>query len=176
MIRVVNKKYYFVLVMLVGFQFYNQEFSSAIPNDRRSMIFTLRSWDLRITPLHLVNGAGSDLPKVFESLPNQVYLNIIKAKVPNPGDGWRIDVKKIDVKWDQTLTLFLRRTGNGRGFYKHFISGGRAYQTITEIDRTFMIGNGGRKLIPVQFKLEGVSVKINADSYKSVIYYTLVDI
>ncbi len=105
MIRVLNKKYYFILIILSGFQFYNPVFSSTTPNDGRLIVLVGRSWDLKITPFHLVNGAGSDLPKVFESHRNQVYLNIIKAKARKPGVGWRIDVKKIDVKWDQNINF-----------------------------------------------------------------------
>lgn len=126
------------------------------------------SWPETIDSDDLQAGAGSDLISTYESAADAVTIDI-SATV---GD-WGLDVKKIDTNWHSNLHLHVKRTSDGDGLGS--ISGGDAYQEVTDTDQSFFSGNDDRSSITVQLKLTGVSIQVPSDAYTTTVYYTVSD-
>ncbi len=126
------------------------------------------SWSETIDASDLQAGAGSDLVSTYESAADAVSISI-----SDPSGNWTIDVKKIDTNWHSNLHLNVKRTSDGTG--PGSISGGDAYQEITDIDQNFFSGNGDRSNVNVQLKLTGISIQVAPDTYSTTVYYTVYD-
>jgi len=129
------------------------------------------SWSETIDASDLEAGAGSDLIDTYESIAGAVSISI--SGTTGPSDNWRVDVKKVDTNWDSSFHLYVRRTSDGTG---GSVSGGTAYQEITDVDQSFFDGSDDVGGINIQLKLSGVSVQISPDSYITTVYYTVVDL
>lgn len=125
-------------------------------------------WPETIDSADLQAGAGSDLISTYESAADAVNIDI-SATV---GD-WGLDVKKIDTNWHSDLHLYVKRTSDGSG--SGSISGGDAYQEVTDTDQGFFSGNDDRSSINVQLRLTGVSIQVPPDTYTTAVYYTVSD-
>lgn len=124
-----------------------------------------------IDAIDLQSGAGSDLIDSYESSTTAVSSDI--SGTAGVGDNWRVDIKKSDTTWDSNLYLDVKRTTDGTG--SGSISGGIAYQEITDIDLEFFGGDADRADVKIQLRLRGVSVQILPDTYSTTVYYTVVD-
>ncbi len=124
-------------------------------------------WSLTIDQSHLVSGPGSDLIDTYESATNQVLIN-----VNGPDRTWRVDVHRVDITWHSDFILEVRRQANNQ------IIGGLTYQIITPVAQQFFRSNNRRRVnnIRVQFRLSGVSININPNTYSTTVVYTLVNI
>lgn len=131
-----------------------------------SGITATNDWELTIDENDLLAGTGSTLISTYESNNSQSFITILGEN----GKDWRVDIRKSDQTWDNNFRIYARRTG-GTG-----ITGGTTYQEITDIDMYFFNGSDNKFLIPIQYRLEGVSLQIPADSYSIIIYYTLIDL
>ena len=129
------------------------------------------SWSETIDASDLQDGAGSDLIDTYESIADAVSISI--SGTTGASDNWRVDVKKLDTNWDSSFHLYVKRTSNGTG---GSVSGGTAYQELTDVDESFFSGSDDVSGIDIQLKLSGVSVQIPPDSYMTTVYYTVVDI
>jgi len=129
------------------------------------------SWSETIDASDLLAGAGSDLINTYESIADAVSISI--SETSGASDNWRVDVKKVDTNWDSSFYLYVKRTSDGTG---GSVSGGTAYQEITDVDESFFSGSDDVSGIDIQLKLSGVSVQIPPDSYMTTVYYTVVDI
>lgn len=134
-------------------------------------ITAVGSWSLSITSADLAAGAGSDLKSDYESAADAVSISI--SATAGASDSWRIDVKKVDTNWQGNLILYIKRTSNGTG---GSVSGGTAYQEVTDINTSFFSGSDDVSGVKAQLKLSGVSVQIPIDTYTTTVYYTIVDI
>jgi hypothetical protein len=126
------------------------------------------SWTLTIDQTDLQGPAGSDLTNTYESAADQVLVDVR----PGPyGKTWTVHVHKTDNLWDSNLHLDVRRQT-----YTNII-GGLSYVEVTSVDQDFFWSeNRKRSLdIPIQFRLRGVSAGLNANTYSTTIYYTLID-
>lgn len=128
-------------------------------------------WLLIVDASDLQSGAGSDLIDTYESIADAVSISI--SGTTGASDNWRVDVKKVDTNWDSSFYLYVKRTSDGTG---GSVSGGTAYQEITNVDQSFFSGSDDVSGINIQLKLSGVSVQIPPDSYMTTVYYTVVDI
>lgn len=126
------------------------------------------NWPETIDSTDLQAGAGSNLIDTYESATDAVTIDISATA----GD-WGLDVKKIDTNWHSNLHLHVQRTSDGAG--SGSISGGDAYQEVTDTDVPFFSGNGDRSNIKVQLKLTGVSIQVPPDIYTTAVYYTVSD-
>lgn len=137
-------------------------------------IIVTGSWSLSIDSTDLVSGAGSDINSPFQSLTNQVDLELAGGHPFR--DNWRVDVHRSDSNWDTNFQIFVTRTGDGTGHNRSAISGGLSYQEITVTSQLFFSGNGDRSGIPLQLQLDGVSVQTPPDLYSTTIIYTFVSL
>ena len=125
-------------------------------------------WSEIIDVNDLAGPPGSDLIPYQESAPNQVLIDIT-----NTNRFWDVSVYKVDSLWPATFRLYVRRTGNGQGLGE--ISGGLNYLEITDIEQIFFSGRRQRRRIPLQFRLEGLSVQIPPQVYTTTIIYTVTE-
>lgn len=124
-------------------------------------------WSLIIDQNHLVSGPGSDLIDTYESATNQVQIDIWGSD-----RTWRVDVHRVDTNWHSNFILQVRRQPNNR------IQGGLTYQTVTPVPQQFFRSNNRRNVsgIQVQFRLMGVSINVDPNTYSTTVVYTLVNI
>jgi hypothetical protein len=128
-------------------------------------------WLLTVDALDLQAGAGSDLIDTYESTADAISISI--SGTAGASDNWRVNVKKADTYWDSSLHLYVQRTSDGTG---GSVSGGTAYQEITDVAQSFFDGSDDVSGIDVQLRLSGVSIQIPPDTYTTTVYYTVVDI
>jgi hypothetical protein len=134
-------------------------------------ITAVGSWSLSIDSADLVAGAGSDLKSDYESVADAVSISI--SATAGASDSWRVDVKKVDTDWQGNLILYIKRTSDGTG---GSVSGGTAYQEVTDVDTSFFSGSDDVSGVKAQLKLSGVSIQVPIDTYTTTVYYTIVDI
>ncbi len=115
-------------------------------------------WSEIIDANDLVSGAGSDLKSSYESEAGATLLTISGCVDEN--DSWQVEVSRSDYNWPFTLLV---KTSGGN------------YQAITTTDSDFFTGAGNAANIALQYKLEGMSVKISPGTYSTTITYTVVD-
>lgn len=89
---------------------------------------------------------------------------------------WSISVQQsVSSNWDPALKISVRRTGDGTG--GAIISGGSNYIQLTSSSQVFFSGLLGlgfsRDNIPVQYKIEGMSVLLPVKTYSTTIQYTV---
>ncbi|QRQ99867.1 hypothetical protein [Dyadobacter sandarakinus] len=90
--------------------------------------------------------------------------------------GWTISVQQTaTATWDPSLKLFVRRTGDGTG--GAIINGGTTYIQVSSTTQSFFGGLLGlsfaRDNVPVQYKIEGLSVTLPVKTYSTTILYTV---
>ena len=128
------------------------------------------SWDETVDSTDLQGSAGTDLISTYESISNVCDIDITGGAKKN----WRVDVNKTDTLWHTNLHLYVRRTSDGTG--GGTITGGTAYQEITDINQTLFSGYDNLRDITIQYQLTGVSVQILPNVYTTTINYTITTI
>lgn len=77
--------------------------------------------------------------------------------------------------WDSSLKLYVQRTGSGTGIA--IVTGGTTYMQLTTTPQLFFSGLlnvlAHRDNIPVQYKIEGLSVMLPVKTYTTTITYTI---
>ena len=126
------------------------------------------SWSAVIDVSSLQGGPGTDLIPVQESPAGSAALSVDETN----RQGWQITVRRIDGIWPAGLALAVRRASDGMG--SGTVSGGTAYQGVTEIDQPFFSGSRDRVHIDLRFQLSGLSVKIPPSASSTTIVYTVV--
>ncbi len=88
---------------------------------------------------------------------------------------WRLAVHKSDVYWNNELKVDIRRSGDGEpgSRFNNWIAGGTNFQTLTAMPITFFEGGAVRNNVPVEFRINNISVLIPADEYETTIYFTV---
>lgn len=114
-------------------------------------------WSETIDADDLISGAGSDLKSSYESEAEATLLTISGCVDDN--DTWEVRVSRIDYNWPFTLWV---KTSGGK------------YQAITA-SNSLLFSGAGNTSIPLQYKLEGMSVQISPATYSTTITYTVVD-
>ena len=91
--------------------------------------------------------------------------------------NWKVYINKADLYWNQSLEIQVRRSGDGTGgsWFNNFISGGTNFQTVTNVPNYFFNGGAVRNDVPIEFRINNISVLIPADSYETTIYFTIYD-
>ena len=133
-------------------------------------ITIIGNWSLMIGAADLQGGPGSDLNPSYQSAANQITMDVTTRGQWT----WRVDVNRIDSGWNAAFQLFIRRTNNGTSG-NGSVSGGTAYLQITTTSQTFVTGQGDRRGITLQERLDGVSVSVPPATYTTTIQYTVVD-
>ena len=109
--------------------------------------------------------AGEDFTGTYESGINQTYVDI------EYNSKWEVFVHKVNIDWNNTFILSVRRTGNGFGQKR--VLGGTNYRKIKNRTAKIFSGDRDRFSIPLQYKIEKVSVTIPAHTYIVEIVYTV---
>lgn len=112
--------------------------------------------------------AGEDISSVIQSEDDQITLSV-SGNVNK--STWKIAISKSDIVWDNTLEIWLRRTGTGNGSGE--VWGGTTFQKVGDVNMTFFEGKRSVNKIPVQLELRGMTVTIPAMAYSTNIVYTL---
>jgi len=138
-----------------------------------SLVYAIRirvtgQWNEIIDVNDLAGPPGSDLIPYQESAPNQTLVDIT-----NTNRFWEVSVYKVDSLWPSAFRLYVRRTGDGKG--PGNISGGLNYLELTDREQIFFSGSRWRRSIPLQFRLEGLSVQIPPQVYTTTIIYTVTE-
>ena len=89
---------------------------------------------------------------------------------------WTVNVQlSTTANWNPGLKVYVVRTGNGTG--GAILNGGTTYKEVTTTTQAFFSGSLGlnyaRDNVPVQFKIEGMSVMLPAKTYTTTIVYTV---
>jgi len=117
-----------------------------------------------------ITKAGKNYEHIETSALNHTVLKV------NSLVFWNVSVQQtVSSNWDPLLKLYVRRSGDGTGLVT--ISGGSAFQQVTGASSLFfsgLLGLGfGRDNIPIQYKIEGLSVLLPAKTYTTTILFTI---
>jgi hypothetical protein len=134
------------------------------------------SWNYNIASSALLEAGNDFSTTTYQSATNQVLLNITNSPKPNRNFVWRIDVRKSDISWNANLILSARRTGNSIPLSGGSITGGLAFQAITNSNQTFFSGRKSVSDIPIQYQITGASVLIPAQTFSTTIIYTVTEL
>lgn len=144
---------------------------AAAPKVRITVSQQNTAWsDVDVGPTDIIGGPGGDFAAEYESVVDFKLLDI-----KNANGNWRIDIRKTDAVWDSNVTLYVRRSSDGTGGTT--ITGGTAYQAVTNTDATFFSGSGDWSNIGVQFKVSGAyaSAGVDIGTYTTTLTYTITD-
>ncbi len=120
----------------------------------------------------LSGGAGSNFNPEHSSPVDAVLITV--TGMLSDTDAWQILVRKENTLWQGGLGLSVLRTAAGTG--TGTINGGNVLPLVlTATDQVFFEGAGNRSAIPIQLRLDGVSVLIPVDTYAATLVFTIVD-
>lgn len=140
--------------------------------DARAMdLAATGAWSTAITQADLVAGAGSNLQGSHDSGAGAIVLEVSLAS--GSTDAWRIDVRRTESVWDDSVHVWVRRTGSGSG--DGSISDGLSWIELGATDTAFFSGQGDRSGVAVQVRISGISLSVSPDSYLCTVQYTLID-
>lgn len=112
--------------------------------------------------------AGEDYSLETESKQDVAKLDIKKLKKQA---YWRVTVCKNDINWDNQVKVYVRRTNSGSG--NGTVWGCTNYTQIRNMPITVLQGQGALSNIYLQYKLDGISLAVPANTYYTDIVYTL---
>lgn len=155
------KKYILLFVSLINSVAFAQ---ITITNGAAGATWTIPTLSSTITH------AGKNYEHVESSGTSHTLLKVNAVLV------WAISVSQTNISnWDSGLKLFVRRTGDGTG--GAIISGGTTYIQLTASNQAFFSGLLGlgfsRDNVPVQYKIEGLSVLLPVKTYTTTVLYTI---
>ena len=136
-------------------------------------INAIGSWSVSV-PSNTISEAGNDYSTNLTSMINQTILDIT---VPLTTINWRVNVNKQDSFWNNSLTLWIRKTGDGMGVAGSSISpiGTIPYLQLENMGQSFFTGIKNYVSIPIQYEIRGLSVLIPASTYNTTVVYTITE-
>ena len=118
--------------------------------------------------------AGSDINGTIESAANYNQLDILNLANTQ---GWKVTVSKQDINWPASFIPYLQRTSNGMPCGTcsgiNSLSSYTGYMQITNMEQDFIFGSGEVSDIDIQFRIEGLSLAVDAQNYTTEIIFTL---
>ncbi|GGM95293.1 hypothetical protein GCM10010967_30890 [Dyadobacter beijingensis] len=117
-----------------------------------------------------ITKAGKNYEHIETSSASQTLVKV------NALLGWTVTAHLSSTSnWDSALKLSVQRTGNGTGIA--ILSGGTTYIQLTSTPQTFFTGllnlTAHRDNIPIQYKIEGLSVTLPVKTYTTTVTYTI---
>lgn len=136
-------------------------------------INAIGSWSVSV-PSNIISEAGNDYSMNLTSMTNQTILDI---NVPLTTTNWRVDVNKQDSFWNNSLTLWIRKTGDGVGVAGSSISpiGTIPFFQLANMGQAFFSGVKNYVGIPIQYEIRGLSVLIPTSTYNTTVVYTITE-
>lgn len=130
---------------------------------------TRRGWTKTISASD-ISEAGIDYVGTYDSDHKQTEITIDKTK---KHDFTAVLVRKDDDfgDWHSKLNLQIRRTDNNNSDSY----GGTEFQTITDMNSYFFITKGNQEDVPLQYRINGISVLLPVQDYKTTIIFTVYD-
>lgn len=138
-----------------------------------SQVSTWRQ-SLDASNLSIPDEAGADLNPVLETPTNFNQLDILNMAA---SQGWKITVSKQDMNWPSAFVPYLQRTDDGipcatcSGVNTFMSVPG--YMEITDMEQDFIYGAGEVTDIDIQFKVEGLSLAVDAENYATEVIFTI---
>ena len=135
-------------------------------------------WDFTIPVLDLLE-AGNDFPNSYQSLQNQLHLSVGKSDLVILDDyQWQVTAHYSGEDWPEEISLQIRRTGQGVGLdlSEDSLIGGEEFLRLTSVPQVFMEGKNDKVLIPLQYEILNVSVKVPAKTYRTSVMYTITEL
>lgn len=117
-----------------------------------------------------ITKAGKNYEHIETSSASQTLLKV------NAALAWSITAHlSTTSNWDSSLKLYVQRTGNGTGIA--ILTGGTTYIQLSSTPQTFFGGLlnlfAHRDNIPIQYKIEGLSVMLPVKTYTTTVTYTI---
>lgn len=117
-----------------------------------------------------ITKAGKNYEHIETSSASQTLFRV------NAAIAWSITAHlSTTSNWDSSLKLYVQRTGNGTGIA--IVTGGTTYMQLTATPQLFFSGLlnvfANRDNIPVQYKIEGLSVMLPVKTYTTTVTYTI---
>jgi len=117
-----------------------------------------------------ITKAGKNYEHIETSSASQTLLKV------NAVLAWSITAHlSTTSNWDSSLKLSVQRTGNGTGIA--ILTGGTTYIQLTSTPQAFFSGllnlTANRDNIPIQYKIEGLSVMLPVKTYTTTVTYTI---
>lgn len=136
-------------------------------------INAIGSWSVSV-PSNTISEAGNDYNINLTSMTNQTILDI---NVPVMTTSWRVDANKQDSFWNNSLTLWIRKTGDGIGVAGSSISpiGAIPFFQLANMGQSFFSGVKNHVGIPIQYEIRGLSVLIPTSTYNTTVVYTITE-
>ena len=125
----------------------------------------------------VVSEAGLDYPGSLTSTQGPT-VNISHQSNMARRDGqfnWRVMVNKSDFLWSPLLELTIRRTGDGQegSRFNNWISGGTNFVTVSNMPVIFFEGGAVRRNVPLEFRINNISVLVPADNFETTVIFTI---
>ena len=141
------------------------------------------NWNLTLSASD-ISDAGNDFSNIHTSSANELEVDVFKlggffGSYYLFGFNWRVDIRQDEINWHPNLQLSARRTGNGTttGFFGlGNINGGTAFQQVSSNNTIFYSGSYGRLNVPIQLRLQGISVLLPAQTYTTTIVLTVTEL
>jgi predicted secreted protein len=136
-------------------------------------INAIGSWSVSV-PSNTISEAGNDYNINLTSMTNQTILDI---NVPVTTTSWRVDANKQDSFWNNSLTLWIRKTGDGIGVAGSTIAplGTIPFFQLANLGQPLFTGTKNYSSIPIQYEIRGLSVLIPASTYNTTVVYTITE-
>lgn len=136
-------------------------------------INAIGSWSVSV-PSNTITKAGNDYNMNLTSMTNQTMLDI---NIPLTTTSWRVDVNKQDSFWNNSLTLWIRKTGDGIGVTGSSISplGTISFFQLANLGQPLFTGIKNRNSVPIQYEIRGLSVLIPSATYNTTVIYTITE-
>jgi hypothetical protein len=168
--RVISKT---VLLMAIFFlNFFNSFAQEPPPSPTSQPPSVIGNWYLTIQSTEITE-AGNDFTGNYESAVNQMLFsrNATSQYKPN----WNVTINKSDVFWHSNLKLWIRRTGDGTQVSGSTINNGANYLEVLNTPVNFFDGYKEVDEVPLQLKITGLSVIIPANSYYTLLTFTVTE-
>ena len=122
-------------------------------------------WRIRVNDTQLTAGAGSRIRNCVNF--GTAALSVSGAD--RPDQAWRMDVRLGTTGLPRGMAVHIRRLSGGEGA----LNGGTAFMRLTQDRTPFFSGRGNIPHILLELRLDGVSHRIQPDTYALDIVYTI---
>ena len=137
--------------------------------------------NLKVTKVGLLNQlglqideAGNDYDGALSSDQEAVLIDVFQhlSQQDLYAYPWKILVRKINFQWQEQLSVWVRRTGDGKNVFPG-INGGKNFLKVSDFNQLLFSGFGPHQSIPLQYQIRGISVTLPAKNYQSTIILTI---
>jgi hypothetical protein len=125
-------------------------------------------WTPEVPRMSGQSDAGNHPPRSYQSEPGVMTIDTDDGK-------WIVSVRMNEDIWPDGLTFWVRRISSGRaapGSGRPQIQGGLSYQEVRNYNQVLFSGEGRLTGIKVQYRIDGMSIRVPPAVYGLSIVYT----